>query len=62
MGKEKAIELMERALKETIDVYNRVGEGDLSFSEVGDSFHSYLGDEIITALQKGLVILKEEAK
>lgn len=59
MSKEQIIKLMETALKETDRLYNKVSDGELTFSEVGDSFHTYLGDEIITALQKGLVYLKE---
>jgi hypothetical protein len=58
MSKQQVIELMEVALKEATRVYNKVGEGELDFSEVGDSYHTYLGNEIITALQKGLVYLK----
>lgn len=46
------LEAINKAIKSTEDVYNRVGEGELTFSEVGDIFHTFLGDEVLTALKK----------
>jgi hypothetical protein len=60
MSKEKVIELMELALKDTERIYNKVGEGELSFSEAGDALHTWLGDEVLTALSKALIYLKTE--
>lgn len=60
LSRTEVIQLMERALKEAERTYNQVGEGDITFSEAGDRFHSYLGDDILTALSKGLIELKED--
>lgn len=60
MTKEKVLELLEESLEDNTDVYNKVGEGDMTFSEVGDYFHSCLGYETIQALKNAIELLKEE--
>jgi hypothetical protein len=62
MDKNKVIAELEKALKDSEEIYNRVGEGEMTFSEAGDAFHTYLGDEIYSALSKALVYIKKGDK
>jgi hypothetical protein len=59
-SKQEVIEMMESALKEMEELCNRIGEGDITFSEAGDIIHSVAGDETCMALKRGLEKLREE--
>jgi hypothetical protein len=62
MNKAKVIELLEKALESSEELYSKVGEGEITFSEAGDAFHTYLGDEVFEAISKALVYLKRDDK
>jgi hypothetical protein len=60
MNKEQAIQQLAQAVKETEETYNRVSNGDITFSEAGDMFHSFLADEQLTAMKKALEVLRDD--
>jgi hypothetical protein len=60
MKKRDVIELMENALKEADELYNAVGNGEISQKRAGELFFKRTGFMTIQALSKGLIALKEE--
>lgn len=60
LTKEELIAKMELALIDMVNVYNAVSAGEATFTDAGRAVHEYLGDEVITALSKALIELKEE--
>lgn len=55
-------EQLRNAIKSLDDLYNKIGEGQISFDEAGDALHSYVGYESIRAMKRALEILEEGNK
>lgn len=58
MEKEELIIRIEELMEEVDDTLERLSEGDLTFSEVGDYYHSYHGDDILFILEVALQYIK----
>lgn len=58
MTKAIAIDLLSQAVKDTDRLYNKVSNGDIGFSETGDTFHTWLADEQLNAMKKALEVLR----
>lgn len=53
-------EQLREAIKNLDSLYNRVGEGEITFSEAGDILHTTVGYESIRAMKRALEKLEEE--
>lgn len=58
--KKQIIELVEENLQEVSELYNQLGEGEVSFTEAGKKFDSVLAWKTITALKETLKELRGE--
>ncbi|TWJ39622.1 hypothetical protein CHCC5027_3535 [Bacillus paralicheniformis] len=59
-SKSKVIDRLELAVKRSTHVYNKAGMGEMSLHMAGGHFESWLADEVLTAMSKALIYLKEE--
>lgn len=58
MNIEKAIEKLKQVIESNDELYNSISNGDITFTEAGDSFHSLIAYETIQALKVALEILR----
>ena len=57
--KQPAIEQLKEAIEDMEDTVNRIGMGEMTFSEAGDYIHTNGGDVAIRAMKKALEELRE---
>lgn len=58
--KEKVIKELEKVIEDILSTHDRINDGDISFDEAGDYFHSYLALGVVDAIKNALLILRKE--
>jgi hypothetical protein len=60
MKQHQLVAMLEIALKENIELYDSLGNGDFTYKEAGKVYDSRVGFPTINAISKTIEYLKEE--